>query len=81
VAMIRALATRPPCLLLDEPTAHLDGASAREIVDLLVRLRDEERCTIVAATHDSRLSDDPRVDRVLDMADGRLELEPAVKSS
>jgi len=72
VGIARALSTRPAVLLLDEPTAHLDGQHAREIVDLLVRLRDDERCTIVAATHDPRLADDPRVDRVLEMVDGRL---------
>jgi len=77
VAVTRALVTRAPCLLLDEPTAHLDRASAREVVDLLVRLRDDERCTIVAATHDPRLSEDARVDRVIEMADGRLELGPS----
>ncbi len=72
VAIARALVGRPAVLLLDEPTAHLDGKHAREVVDLLVSLRDDGGRTIVAATHDPRLAEDPRVDRVLDMADGRL---------
>lgn len=72
VAIARALVARPEVLLLDEPTAHLDGQHAREVVDLLVSLRDEGGRTVVAATHDPRLAQDPRVDRVLDMADGRL---------
>lgn len=72
VGIARALSMRPAVLLLDEPTAHLDGRNAHEVVDLLVSLRDEEKSTIVAATHDPRLADDPRVDEVIDMADGRL---------
>lgn len=72
VGIARALAMRPAVLLLDEPTAHLDGKNAREVVDLLVSLRDDEKSTIVAATHDPRLADDARVDRVIDMVDGHL---------
>lgn len=65
----RALVHDPRVLLLDEPTAHLDGDNAARIVDLLADLRGEGR-TIVAATHDPRLADDPRVDRVRDLVDG-----------
>lgn len=72
VAIARALVTRPALLLLDEPTAHLDGRHAREVVDLLAALKGDGGRSVVAATHDPRLADDPRVDRVLDMADGRL---------
>lgn len=70
-AIARALVLDPPLLFLDEPTAHLDGANARTVVDTLASLRDEGR-TVVAATHDPRLADDPRLDRVVDLVDGRL---------
>ncbi len=70
-ALARALVCAPAVLLLDEPTAHLDGARVRDVIALLAALRDEGR-TIVATTHDPRLADDPRIDRVLDLADGRL---------
>ncbi len=70
-AIARALILSPPILLLDEPTAHLDSANAGEVVDLCASLRDEGT-TIVAATHDPRLADDPRVDRVHVMVDGAL---------
>ncbi len=70
-AIARALVRSPKILLLDEPTAHLDSESARAVVDLLCELRDEGT-TIVAATHDARLADDPRVDRALRMEDGAL---------
>jgi putative ABC transport system ATP-binding protein len=70
-AIVRALVRDPPILLLDEPTAHLDATRARELVELLGYLRDEGK-TIVCATHDGRLADDPRIDRVVTLADGRL---------
>jgi len=70
-AIARALVLAPPLLLLDEPTSHVDAAGARGIVDLLTALRAEGRA-VLATTHDPRLADDPRVDRILDLADGGL---------
>lgn len=70
-AVARALIHSPPVLLLDEPTAHLDAARVADVVALLAALRDEGR-TIVATTHDPRLADSRSVDRVLDLADGRV---------
>lgn len=70
-AIVRALVRDPAILLLDEPTAHLDLANAREVVTSLAALRDEGRA-IVCATHDPRLADDRRVDRAIAIADGRL---------
>jgi putative ABC transport system ATP-binding protein len=70
-AIARALILKPPILLLDEPTAHLDTENAAGVVRLLAELRDEGT-TIVAATHDPRLADDPQIDRVVAMRDGRI---------
>ena len=70
-AIARGLVMRPSILLLDEPTAHLDTQNALEVVSLLCELRDEGT-TIVSATHDPRLADDPRVDRVITMRDGAI---------
>jgi putative ABC transport system ATP-binding protein len=71
-ALCRALMLDPPLLLLDEPTAHLDAEATGEVLRLLAELRDEGR-SLVVATHDPRLYEDPRVDRVLRLVDGRLE--------
>lgn len=50
VLIARALATAPRVLLLDEPTAHVDSGSERELFDLLAQLR--ERMSIVLVSHD-----------------------------
>lgn len=51
VAVARALANEPEALLLDEPTAALDPRSARELLDLLARLRSELGLTFVFVSH------------------------------
>ena len=50
VALARALLHRPPVVLLDEPTAGLDPASARHVRDLILGLRAEGRAVLVS-TH------------------------------
>ena len=53
--MARALATGPRCLLLDEPAGGLNPTETRALMDLIVRLRDELRLTVVVVEHDMDL--------------------------
>jgi ABC-2 type transport system ATP-binding protein len=55
LAIARALVHKPPVLLLDEPTAGLDPESAKEVRDLMKRLTQQEKHTILICTH--RLED------------------------
>lgn len=71
VAICRALINDPPILLADEPTAHLDSRLAEQFMTMLVELKDEGK-TIVLTSHDPRIYHHPGVDRVIDVADGRL---------
>ena len=70
VAIARALVGDPAILLADEPTASLDKASGREVVDRMQSLAREQGATILIVTHDNRILD--VADRILHLEDGRI---------
>ena len=70
VAIARAIVGRPDILVLDEPTASLDGDTGRDIVKFIRdEILNQSRC-IVIVTHDARIFE--FADRILEMTDGRL---------
>jgi len=71
VAIARALAVEPSILIADEPTGNLDGATGREIADLLLAAVAERGTTLVLVTHDVELA--ARCDRTVRIAGGRIE--------
>ncbi len=70
VALARALVTEPRLLLADEPTGNLDGATGRQVIELMFALGRKHGTTLVLVTHDERLAD--RCERVVRMADGLI---------
>lgn len=70
VAVARALASRPKFILADEPTANLDTASAFNLLDIMARLNEEEKITLLFSTHDQRVID--RAKRVITLVDGAV---------
>ncbi len=52
VSIARAIVTDPTLILADEPTGDLDSYSAQEILEILARLNQDFRKTIVMVTHD-----------------------------
>jgi iron complex transport system ATP-binding protein len=71
VALARALAQEPECLLLDEPSSSLDLKHRAGLLRHLRRLRDERGLTALVVTHDLQLLD-PAFDEVFAMRDGAV---------
>ncbi len=70
VAIARALVSDPTLLLADEPTGDLDRKSGEEVLQMLVRLNQEFKKTIVMVTHDPHAAE--RAHRVLHLDKGIL---------
>lgn len=51
----RAMATEPSILLLDEPAAGMNARETNELDDLIVRIRDQEKISILLIEHDMKL--------------------------
>ena len=80
VAIARALANHPRIILADEPTAPLDSARARIVMDLLRRIAVEQGAAIIVVTHDEMILD--RFDHIFRLRDGKLEIDgPSAPSS
>jgi len=70
VAIARALINKPKILFADEPTANLDSASSKQILELFRELNRDTGQTIMMVTHE--LEDADLVDRVIWLADGAV---------
>ncbi len=66
VAIARAIVTDPKLIVADEPTGDLDRQSADQILELLVRLNQELKKTIVMVTHDAAAAERATIVRRLD---------------
>jgi putative ABC transport system ATP-binding protein len=72
VAIARALMNDPPVLIADEPTAHLDSKLSLEFMKIMAGLKEQGK-TVIIASHDPLVFEDPMVDRVVSIRDGRLD--------
>ncbi|HEV2425924.1 MAG TPA: ATP-binding cassette domain-containing protein [Terriglobia bacterium] len=71
VAIARALAAQPECLLYDEPTTMVDPLMASTLGDLILKLKRQTGLTSIVVTHDMRLAR-KLADRVVFLVDGRV---------
>jgi putative ABC transport system ATP-binding protein len=78
VAIARAIVADPTFLLCDEPTGDLDRKSADEILDLLTRLSNEFKKTILMVTHDPAAAE--RAQAILHLNKGVLQEGMATKA-
>lgn len=73
VAVARAIINHPEIVLADEPTGALDSVRKRELLELFLRLREEEGLSFIVVTHDRETAE--IADRSLLLSDGRIVRE------
>ncbi|MEL6276017.1 MAG: ATP-binding cassette domain-containing protein [Bacteroidota bacterium] len=71
VAFARALLNHPKLLIADEATGNLDPETSDEILLLMRRLTDVEKCAVIFATHDYRILENFQA-RIIRCHDGRV---------
>jgi phospholipid/cholesterol/gamma-HCH transport system ATP-binding protein len=71
VAIARALAAQPECVLYDEPTTMVDPLMAQLLGDLIKRLKIQLHLTSVVVTHDMRLAK-KLADRIVFLHEARV---------
>lgn len=70
VAVARAVASKPKLILADEPTANLDTANGEKLMELMRRLNEEEKVTIIFSSHDPMVISKAR--RSIVLRDGEI---------
>lgn len=71
VAIARAIVSSPQILILDEPTASLDGDTGKMIIAFVKeKVLNESRCILIV-THDARINE--YADRIIHMEDGQIK--------
>ena len=70
VAIARAIATSPAIVLADEPTANVDSATAKSLLDMMLRLNQEQGITFLFSTHDEHVMEKAR--RIIQVHDGEI---------
>jgi len=70
VAIARALANRPKLILADEPTASLDTARGKKVMEMLKKIARENQTAVITVTHDARMIEG--FDSVYHLKDGRI---------
>lgn len=78
VAIARALINNPEIIIADEPTAHLDTKLSLEFMEIMQDLKAQGK-TILISSHDPLVFESRLVDTVLEMRDGRLVSDGAVR--
>ena len=70
VAIARALSNDPEIILADEPTGNLDSETELDIINLLVKLHDKRKKTIIMITHNKKLA--KYAERIINLKDGKI---------
>lgn len=70
VAIARAIAKQPEVIIADEPTANLDQANGKGIMEIFARLNTERNITLILASHDPMVQNSSH--HQIRLADGKI---------
>ena len=70
IAIARALANDPEIIVADEPTGNLDSTTGKMIMEIFIKLHQEEKKTIIVVTHDPHIAD--YTEEVINIKDGQI---------
>lgn len=55
VAIARGVANNPKVIFADEPTSSLDDTNAKKVIDLIFKLKNKKKISLILSTHDKRM--------------------------
>ena len=70
VAIARAMVVEPDCLLADEPTGNLDAKNAKDVLELILELDENNTSSLVIVTHDQNIA--KKMNRTLTLSNQQL---------
>ena len=70
VAIARAMVVEPDCLLADEPTGNLDSKNAKDVLELILELNENDSSSLVIVTHDQDIA--KKMNRTLTLSNQQL---------
>ena len=70
IGIARALVVDPEIVFADEPTGNLDSRTSEDVMNLMRRLVNEKKQTLIMVTHDNNLA--PYADRIFHIKDGKI---------
>jgi len=69
VAIARALMNDPDIMMLDEPTGNLDSVSGKHVMQIIEKLKEENK-TIILVTHDRQVAE--QAEKIIHLKDGQI---------
>jgi len=70
VSIARSLINNPKIIMGDEPTGNLDSKNAENVFNILKKLSEEEKMSLLIVTHDLDFAN--KTDRIIEMGDGTI---------
>ena len=71
VAIARAMVTKPACILADEPSGNLDAKNAKDVLELILELNENNTTSLVIVTHDLSIAN--KMNRKLTLSNSKLD--------